>query len=315
MGRAASRHRGTGGAGRGGRGGRGAGRAGGPPTPPPATPAANTPAANAPAGPGGQPAQTGEGEPRETGSPRAKRKDPGSDLILRNLETGQDVTIPLVGDFAWSRDGAWLAYGVSSAKAEEDGAFARRMSDGTVTALHKGKGNYKEITFDEAGRQLAFVSDQADYDKDVSPYRLYHWKAGDAPATELVSGATRGVPQGMVVSDQGALRFSEDGQRLFLGTAPPAPAPAAEGAPDPRPVDVWHWKDPLLQPMQRVRAQQERNRNYRAVVHLADRRFVQLATPDMPTVNPGEDANRTLGTDDLTYRQEIYGSRIPASAI
>jgi dipeptidyl aminopeptidase/acylaminoacyl peptidase len=164
------------------------------------------------------------------------------------------VTIPLVGDFAWSRDGAWLAYGVSSAKAEEDGAFARRMSDGTVTALHKGKGNYKEITFDEAGRQLAFVSDQADYDKDVSPYRLYHWKAGDAPATELVSGATRGVPQGMVVSDQGALRFSEDGQRLFLGTAPPAPAPAAEGAPDPRPVDVWHWKDPLLQPMQRVRA-------------------------------------------------------------
>ena len=32
--------------------------------------------------------------------------------------------------------------------------------------------------------------------------------------------------------------------------------------------------------MQRVRAQQDRNRNYRAVVLLADKRFVQLATPD-----------------------------------
>ena len=58
--------------------------------------------------------------------------------------------------------------------------------------------------------------------------------------------------------------------------------------------------------MQRVRAQQERNRNYRAVVHLADKRFVQLATPDLPTVNAGEDPPvRVLGTDDLPYRQEI----------
>ena len=41
--------------------------------------------------------------------------------------------------------------------------------------------------------------------------------------------------------------------------------------------------------MQKVRAEQERTRTYRAVVHLADSRFVQLATPDLPTVNPGDD--------------------------
>ena len=69
---------------------------------------------------------------------------------------------------------------VSSAKAEEDGAFARKMSDGTTVPLLKGKGNYKGLAFDEAGKQLAFLSDQAEYDKDVSPYRLYYWKAGDA---------------------------------------------------------------------------------------------------------------------------------------
>ena len=41
--------------------------------------------------------------------------------------------------------------------------------------------------------------------------------------------------------------------------------------------------------MQKVRDQQERERSYRAVVHLADKRFVQLATPDLPTVNAGDD--------------------------
>ena len=281
-------HRGNGG--RGGRGGRGAATGRG---------AAPTTAA------AGRAEVTGaEGTGRE-GSPRAKRKDAGSDLIVRNLTTGQDVTIPLVTDYAWSKDGAWLAYAVSSTKAEEDGAFVRQMSDGTVRPLHVGKGNYKALAFDESGKQLAFVSDQAEYDKAVSPYRLYYWKAGDAAATELVSAATRGVPQGLVVSDQFSPRFSDDGQRLYLGTAPPPAPPAAEGAPAPTNVDIWNWRDPLIQPMQRVRATQERNRTYRAVVHLASKQFVQLATADMPNVNPGDDATRVLATSDLPYQQQI----------
>jgi dipeptidyl aminopeptidase/acylaminoacyl peptidase len=260
-------------------------------------------------GRGGQaPQAQTSGQPQAEGSTeggRAKRKDNGHDLIVRNLASGQEIAIALVSDFAWSKDGSWLAYAVSSSKAEEDGAFARRMSDGTVVPLLKGKGNYKSLTFDESSAQLAFLSDQAEYDKDVSPYRIYYWKPGEAAASELVTTATRGMPQGMVVSDQGGLRFSRDGQRLFLGTAPPAAPPAAEGAPSPRAVDLWHWQDPLLQPMQRVRVQQERNRNYRAVVHLSDKRLVQLATPDFPTVAQGEDPLRAVATSELAYRQEM----------
>jgi dipeptidyl aminopeptidase/acylaminoacyl peptidase len=274
-------------AGEGGRGGRGGGRAGG-------------------GGRQGAPAGRGEGPGGEDeDNSRQKRKDPGSDLIIRNLTTGQDTTIPLVSDFEWSRNGSWLAYGVSSAKPEEDGAFVRQMNDGTVRTLHTGKGHYKSLAFDKASKQLAFLSDQAEYDKDVSPYRLYYWKVGDPTAAELVSASTRGMPQGMVVSDQALPRFSDDGLRLYLGTAPPPTPPRPEDAPPPTSVDIWNWRDPLLQPMQRVRATQERNRNYRAAVHLADKRFVQLATTDFPTVNPGDDANRAIGSSDLPYQKEI----------
>ena len=281
------RRAGGGGGGRGGRGGAAGGRGGRGGEPPAAAAAA------------------GQTEAPGANASRARRKDNGSDLIVRNLTTGQDITIPLVSDFAWSKDGAWLAYGVSSAKPEEDGAFARKMADGTVVALHKGKGNYKSLAFDEAGGQLAFLSDQAEYEKDVAPYRVYYWKPGDAAAAELVSAATRGMTQGLVVSDQAAPRFSQDGQRLFIGTAPPPPPPAPEGAPAPRSVDIWSWQDPLLQPMQRVRAQQERNRTYRGVVHLADKRFVQLATAEFPNVAQGDDTARAIGTSDLAYRKEM----------
>ena len=254
----------------------------------------------------GQAAGRGQGEPaEEEGRPRAKRKDTGSDLVLRNLVTGEETTVALVSEFAWDRAGTWIAYGVSSARAEEDGAFARRTHDGVTRALQKGKGNYKRFAFDETGSQLAFLSDHAEYEKPVSPYRLYYWKPADEAAAELVSPATRGMPQGMAASEHATLRFSKDGQRLYLGTAPPPPPPAAEDAPEPRQVDIWHWQDPQLQPMQRARARQERERNFAAVVHLRDRRFVQLATPDMPTLEPGEDPARAIGTSDLPYRIEV----------
>ncbi|GMV22826.1 MAG: acylaminoacyl-peptidase [Acidimicrobiia bacterium] len=274
--------------GRGGRGGAGggAGRGGG-----------------AAAAEAGQAASGGNAQGRGN-TPPAKRKDVGAELIVRNLATGQDVTIAEVSEFAWGKGGAWLAYGVSSNDAAKDGAFARQMSDGATRTLHTGKGNYKQFAFDEAGAQLAFLSDQAEYEKPVSPYRLYFWKAGEQAAAELVSGATRGMPAGMVVHDS-ALRFSEDGSQLYLNTAPPPPPPADPNAKRPINVDVWNYLDGQLQPMQRVRATQERNRSYRAVWHVGDKRFVQLATPDMPSVNPGTNTARAIGSSDLPYQQFV----------
>jgi dipeptidyl aminopeptidase/acylaminoacyl peptidase len=284
---------GRGGAGgRGGRGGRGAGggRQAGP------APAAAAPAA----GERGQEAQ-------EAGStPREKRKDPGSDLILRNLATKEEITVPDVTEYDFDKKGAWLVYSTSSRDAGKDGAFARRMSDGTVKTLLSGRGHYKSLTFDDAGQQLAFLSDKEEYDKPVSPYRLYYWKTGDSPAVEIASAGTAGMPGGMVVADT-APQFSRDGSRVFLATAPPAAAPPDPDTRTPAPiqVDLWSSKDPIIQPMQRVRADQERQRSYRAIVHLPDRKLVQLATAEIPTVNPTDDGARAVAMSDLPYRMEL----------
>ena len=184
------------------------------------------------------------------------------------------------------------------------------MADGTVQTVLSGHGHYKSLTFDEAGQQLAFLSDKQEYEKPVAPYRLYYWKApatgAATPAVEIASATTPGMPKGMVVADA-APRFSKDGARVFLATAPPPPPPPDPDAktPAPIPVDLWSSRDPIIQPMQKVRAEQERTRNYRAVIHLADRTLVQLATPELPTVNVTDDASRALGMNDVPYRMEI----------
>ena len=96
---------------------------------------------------------------------------------------------------------------------------------------------------------------------------------------------TAGFRKDFVVSDKANLSFSLDGGRLFLGAAPP---PEPEKNPDEEIpadekvlVDLWHWKDDYIQPMQKVRAEQERNRSYRAVYHVKDKKFVQLADETM----------------------------------
>src|SRR5262249_26865071 len=153
-----------------------------------------------------------------------KHINPGNDLILHNLTTGQDITIAEVTEFAWQKSGAWLIYAVASADQTKNGAFARNMADGSVRTLKQGNGHYKSFAFDDDSKQLAFLSDQADYDKPVSPYRVYYWKPTDASATELVSATTKGVPANMVVADS-APRFTDDNLSLLVATAPPPNAP------------------------------------------------------------------------------------------
>ena len=65
--------------------------------------------------------------------------------------------------------------------------------------------------------------------------------------------------------------------RLVDDHQPEPPADPDAKAPVVTKVDLWNYHDPLIQPMQKVRDQQERERTYRAVVHLSDKRFVQLA--------------------------------------
>src|SRR5262249_18580995 len=156
------------------------------------------------------------------------------------------------------------------------------------------------FVFDTNGRLAAFVSDRDDFASAVPRFKLYQWSTATDTATELSIPSSNG----MSVSDNGRLEFSKDGARLFFGTAPPR-TPVPDDMIDLVSVDIWNYKDPELQPMQKVRADEERKRTFRAAYSLADKRFVQLATPDMPEVRTGSYSSNALGVSNVPYRQMI----------
>jgi dipeptidyl aminopeptidase/acylaminoacyl peptidase len=120
---------------------------------------------------------------------------------------------------------------------------------------------------------------------------------------------TQGLAAGLLPSDKGALAFSRDGRKLYVAAAPPAkPGEDGDGEPasdDKVLADLWHWRDDLIQPMQRIRANQERNRSYRGVYHIAEQRYVQVAQPGMRSATFSDDGTRALGLDDSPYRRMI----------
>jgi acetyl esterase/lipase len=246
------------------------------------------------------------GEAKDEKKKEEKKKEPGTDLVVRDLGTGTETKIAEVVEYGWAKNGTWLAYGVSSKVPENDGAFARETASGKTVTLLKGLGNYKGFAFDEKGGQLAFTSDRDDYKADKSASKLYYWAAPTAAASELAPVGFKNFPTGMAVSENGKLSFSKDGGRLFFGIAP-APKQEPKDAPEPVKVDIWSWKDAFLQPMQKAQADEDKKRSLMCVVHFGpkEKKFVQLASDDLPEITLSDDAKLAVGSSDIPYRQLV----------
>jgi dipeptidyl aminopeptidase/acylaminoacyl peptidase len=271
-------------------------------SPEPSTSPSTEPSAVAPsnAEPGAKPESQRPGRSRN-------KKEYGTQLVLRNTTTAAEQKFNDVLDFTISKDAKTLVYSVSSRKEDTNGVYAVATdSDATPTTLLTGKGKYQRLTWDEDNTQLAFISDKEDAASKQPKFRVYHWNRKDPQATEIVSISSPGFRKEFVVSERGNLSFSLDGSHLFFGTAPP---PEPEKNPDEEIsadekvlVDLWHWKDDYVQPIQKVRAEQDRNRSYRAVYDLQAKKFVQLADDTMETISPSNDGSYAIGADNRKYR-------------
>ncbi|MGZ8843256.1 MAG: hypothetical protein ACXW18_06310, partial [Pyrinomonadaceae bacterium] len=223
-------------------------REGAPASETPATAPAQTGAAGAgtPAQGSGPAAREGTQGSSSSRSP-AKKKEYGTDLVLRNTATGAERTFNDVLDYSLSKDAKTLAYTVASKNEETNGVYvAATQTDAAPVSLVAGKGKYQKLTWDEEQTELAFISDRDDAEAKQPKFKVYLWERGSGAVvkegadrnhasgmalnvSEVVSASSPGFRKDFVVSEKASLGFSLDGARLFLGAAPP---PEPEKNPD-----------------------------------------------------------------------------------
>jgi dipeptidyl aminopeptidase/acylaminoacyl peptidase len=234
----------------------------------------------------------------------------GTELILKNLATAEERKFALVSDYIFDKKGT--AFIVRSTRKNSDTNSKativwHRLKENRTDTVMKGLNDARSLALDEAATRLAFVAERDSSSKAIQKYyRLWYYTPGSDSARLLADRFTKGVPAKWSISENATVSFSKSGQRLLFGTAPVLPLkdttlPEFERSN----VDVWNYKDDVLQTVQLFNLSRELKRSFTAVWDSAGKQVVQLADSVFRTVQvTGE------GDGALFYTTTDTGRRV-----
>ncbi len=284
--------------------------------------------------PGGRTRQLpGEATPNSaTAAPQSTspRLPIGAVLTVRNLADGKEQTFADVLDYQVTRDGKTLLLTKVSRTATDNGLFAVDLGSTALTPVLTGKGKYTRQVWDAKQARLAFFYEEPapegkpDAKRATPRPKVYLWdRATRAVAVELLNSTTSGLKAGTMIVERGSLRFTEDGLKLAVGTAkipeekketPATPGPATT-ANEKVDLDLWHWKDEQIQPMQKIRGDTERTRTQSAVYFFDTKQFRQLSDETI-TVGVPDFGDWATASNDKPYRNLTgYGATLADHAL
>ena len=235
----------------------------------------------------------------------------GSDLMLRNLITGNERMYRNVSDFYFSKNGAKLLMQVKSDPKDSLSKSIVVLLDirsDKLDTVSRGINEFRNMAMTDDGSKLAYTAERDARPKDLQKFfKLWYYTAGMDSAVLLADRFSAGMQLGMTVSENAALNFSKSGQRLFFGTSPiQAPKDTSLVDMDLVKVDVWHYKDDYLQTAQLNRLQQDLKENFLAVYDFSDNSIKQLGSKELPQIiqtNEG-DGDTFIGVTDYDKRIE-----------
>lgn len=255
----------------------------------------------------------------------------GTEVILRHLtgtQAGSSELLGSVNQSAFNASGTHLAYTVDAPDRDGNGVYLIDVEGGARSVLDSENADYSRLTWDEDGMAIAAlrgdeVEGMVEKANVLLTFAVSGWSATYDPVADPA------FPSGMVLSEKGTLLWSRDRARVFFGVREQAVAAdrlcaASESDDDEMAsghtiddpalsdplicsdipvanVDIWHWQDEAIQSVQENRANGERNRTFRAVLHLDEARVVQLGDHRVRNVTITDPGDRAIGFDPTPY--------------
>lgn len=228
---------------------------------------------------------------------------PGSTLVVRDLATGRDTSFGNVSQFAWQdRERSHLLAMIVNAEGNPgNGVQLYDPAAGVLRVLDSSPAAYTDIAWRKDAPDLAVLRAKTDERKEGPTHIVLAWTGlgGNEQRYSYDPTTDAAFPSGMRTVSFRRLSWSDDGKVIFLGIAPwedrIAPrerggrgSGAAAGAGQaraersttaaerPSTVEIWHWKDVVVMPKQKIDANADRRRNTPAAWHLQSGKLVQL---------------------------------------
>lgn len=257
-------------------------------------------------------------------NPDDNTKDEGKDLLLRNLTTGELINIGNVGSYAFNQKGNLLAYIVDADGMSGNGVYLLDLTTGIHKALDTDSARYSQLTWDDAqalrkdwpakGKNLAVLKGVS---RDTTLHRSNTLVVFTNVATSgykkhhFTNGSLTNLPKGMIISENGDLRFSEDGNTILFGIRPQEKKVKMSKDTVPN-VDVWHWKDEYIQSVQMRRAEQNKKFTFLCSIDLTTGQFSKLADEALRQILISRNSVYAIGRDEKPYINDVNWGVSPA---
>ncbi|HWP43132.1 MAG TPA: prolyl oligopeptidase family serine peptidase, partial [Blastocatellia bacterium] len=263
---------------------------------------------------------------------RQSSRASGTDLILHDLSTGNQLNIGNVSEFEFDKKGGYLAFIIDAADKIGNGIQLRNMSTGSVVPLESDKANYKSLNWNEEGTALAALKGVEDKKYEDKLYSVVAFTDLGASARKVVYDPKedKSFPADMTVSPNRAPEWTDDLAGLLFGiqeakkkkdadradddkkegeagpdARPEARARAAGAArrdePDKPDLVIWHHKDSRLQSQQQVQANSDKNLNYLSIYRIEEKRFIRLAQDGERRMAAAPKHLYAIGLDNTPY--------------
>ncbi|MGD8537684.1 MAG: prolyl oligopeptidase family serine peptidase [Candidatus Aminicenantes bacterium] len=269
---------------------------------------------------------------QEMSKGKAKKKETlGSQMILRNLAAGNDMSFSHVLSSAFDKASKYLVFSVAGPEGKDNGLYFIVLEDKELSKKsikHQEKGLYTNLAWAKKGSLLAFLEGKDEKGLKGLVLSLWIWDGTSKNVKQAV--APEDIPETWLLPEKNDLSWSEDGNRVFFGFKPEEFHPKKEADSEEeesseehgeidlfdtdeilkkREVDVWHWNDPLIVTNQKIMWPRVKDRTYLAIYHLDSDQVVQLADRKMPLVQRSANPDFALGTSNVPYQKEItwYG--------
>lgn len=245
-------------------------------------------------------------------APPRENKDKGAVLLVKNLNDSSTHTIGNVTEYAFNKKSDHLAYIVESANIAGNSVELLNLAQYSFKILASDTLKFSKLTWQKEGEGLAFFKSyrKDKYEEDNAVVYSY---AGisKAPVLKVFNPeSAKGFPAGMRVSNR-QLAVSDDMSSVFFGLrtwtyndlakkddkkpgdsltkkdtaridSTRAIAAAKKGTTPEKlaGVDIWHWKDPEIQPRQKMTLSQDTVFSFLSAWNLDNNSFFQLASDD-----------------------------------
>jgi dipeptidyl aminopeptidase/acylaminoacyl peptidase len=244
-------------------------------------------------------------------TPPKENKDKGAVLLLKNLTDGTTRTIGNVTEYNFNKKSDYIAYIVESANMAGNSVELFNLQNYSLKILASDTLKFSKLTWQKEGDGLAFLKSYKKDKYDEENAVVYSYTdIYKTPVLKTFDPETaKGFPDGMRISNKGAISMSDDMTSVFFAldkwtyNAPPKKDPppvgdkpetksdSAKSTPSVKKdgptvktaaVDVWHWKDPEIQPRQKITLGQDTTRGYLSVWNTDNNTFFQLAKTEAP---------------------------------